>query len=56
MVSAKFQRNPGSIIPSDYCYNKTNKGKTGVLVAFNLFLWKKRGLYEYVGENYKVSK
>ena len=42
-----------SIIPSDYCYNMTNKGKVGSLERFNIFIQIKRGLYKYVGENYQ---
>ena len=53
MVSSKFKTNPGSVIPSDYSYNMTNKGKKGRLETFNLFIQLKRGLYKYVGENYK---
>ena len=58
MVYTKYKDTPeeigsiDSIIPSDYCYNKNNKGKIGPLETFNLFRWKGRGLYEYVGENY----
>ena len=51
MVSQKFNRNPNSVIPSDYSYNMTNKGKTGSLESFNIFIQIKRGLYKYVGEN-----
>ena len=53
MVSKKYGRNEGSVIPSDYSYNMTNKGKKGSLETFNLFIQLKRGLYKYVGENYK---
>ena len=53
MVSSKFQTNPGSVIPSDYSYNMTNKGKKGALETFNIFIQLKRGIYKYVGENYK---
>ena len=53
MVSSKFKTNPGSVIPSDYSYNMTNKGKIGSLETFNIFIQIKRGLYKYVGENYK---
>ena len=53
MVSSKFKTNPGSVIPSDYSYNMTNKGKKGALETFNIFIQLKRGLYKYVGENYK---
>ncbi len=53
MVHSKFGRNPNSVIPSDYSYNMNNKGKIGSLEKFNIFRQIKRGLYEYVGENYK---
>ena len=53
MVSTKYGCNKSSIIPSDYSYNMTNKGKTGSLKDFNIFVQIKRGLYQYVGENYK---
>ena len=53
MVNSKFNRNPTSVIPSDYSYNMTNKGKIGRLETFNIFIQVKRGLFKYVGENYK---
>ena len=56
LVFTKFGRTKGSIIPSDYCYYKRNKGKIGPLETFNLFLWIKRGLYVYVGENYSTTE
>lgn len=52
MVYLKFGRNKSSVIPSDYSYNMTNKGKIGSLEDFNIFIQLKRGLYKYVGENY----
>lgn len=52
MVATRFNVNPGSVIPSDYCYNMTNKGKIGSLVTFNIFIQVKHGLYKYVGEHY----
>ena len=53
MVCAKFERtNPNSVIPSDYSYNMTNKGKIGRLENFNLFIQIKHGEYQYVGEHY----
>ena len=55
LVSAKYGRISSSVIPSDYCYNKSNKGKIGALETFNLFLYKKRGRYIYVGENYSYK-
>ena len=53
MVHSKFGREKGSVIPSDYSYNMTNKGKVGSLKTFNIFIQMKHGLYKYVGENYK---
>ena len=53
MVYLKFGRNKSSVIPSDYSYNMTNKGKIGSLENFNIFMQLKRGLYKYVGLNYK---
>ena len=53
MVHAKFNTNKGSVIPSDYSYNMTNKGIVGKLEDFNIFIQLKRGVYKYVGENYK---
>ena len=53
LVNVKFGRNLGSIIPSDYSYNMSNKGKIGKLAEFNIFVQMKRGVYQYVGENYK---
>jgi hypothetical protein len=49
MLKLKFNTNSSSIIPSDYCYNRTNKG-----VNFNqhLFIRINRKEYKYLGENY----
>ena len=56
MVSKKFGRNEGSIIPSDYSYNMTNKGIVGTASEhFNIFVQTKRGEYEYVGLDYEGS-
>ena len=48
-IVAEYGTNPNSIIPSDYCYNRTNKGKPG---SVNFFLHQEDGEYEYVGEAY----
>jgi hypothetical protein len=40
-----------SIIPSDYCYNRENKGSR----KRKRFLWKGKGIYQYVGEGYSYS-
>ena len=53
MVYMKFGRTKSSVIPSDYSYNMTNKGKIGNLKNFNIFIQIKRGLYKFVGENYR---
>ena len=53
MVHTKFNTNKGSVIPSDYSYNMNNKGIVGKLETFNIFMQLKRGVCEYVGENYK---
>ena len=49
-IHAAFGTNESSIIPSDYCYNMTNKGKLDG--SPNFFLNVGTGLYEYVGESY----
>ena len=53
MVNARFGTNEGSVIPSDCCYNMTNKGiKGNAFESFNIFIQIKYGVYKYVGENY----
>ena len=51
LLGARFQTNSGSIIPSDYCYNRVNKG-----IEFQkkprLFKFLGDGMYECLGENY----
>ncbi len=51
MLGARFQTNSGSIIPSDYCYNRVNKG-----IDFEkkprLLYFLGNGMYECLGENY----
>lgn len=48
----KFNTNPGSIILSDYCYNRYNDG-----IPFNkhLFIYINRSTYRYVGEGYPYT-
>ena len=52
MLKLKFNINSSSIIPSDYCYNRTNKD-----VNFNqhLFIRINRTEYKYLGENYPYT-
>ena len=53
MVNARFGTNEGSVIPSDCCYNMTNKGiKGNAFENFNIFVQIKYGVYQYVGEKY----
>lgn len=51
LLGARFQTNSSSIIPSDYCYNRVNKG-----IEFHkkprLFNFLGDGMYECLGENY----
>lgn len=53
-VVIKHGCNPGSIIPSDYCYNRINNG-----IDFENFLhifeFMGNGMYKYLGENYPYS-
>lgn len=57
MVSKKFGRNEGSIIPSDCCYNMTNKGIIGTSFEhFNIFMQIGWGKYIYVGEDYSLDE
>ena len=54
LLGARFQTNSSSIIPSDYCYNRVNKG-----IDFNkkphLFRFLGDGMYECLGENYPFT-
>lgn len=48
LMKDRHNRNPDSIIPSDYCYNRWNKG-----IAFtqHIFEYMTRSTYKYIGEN-----
>ena len=54
LLGARFQTKNGSIIPSDYCYNRVNKG-----IDFgkkpHLFRFLGDGEYECLGENYPFT-
>ena len=57
MVSKKFGRNEGSVIPSDCSYNMTNRGIVGTSFEhFNIFMQIGWGKYIYVGENYSLDE
>lgn len=55
LLGARFQTKSGSIIPSDYCYDRVNKG-----IDFHkkprLFAFLGDGMYECLGENYPFNK
>lgn len=57
MVHEKYDVNPTSVIPSDYCYNMDNKGKaaSASLDKFKIFEVVSRGTYIYRGEGYAYS-
>lgn len=50
-LNKKYNRSEGSYIPSDYCYNRKNKG-----INYNkqphYFLYIERNKYKYVGKDY----
>lgn len=48
----KYGTNPGSVILSDYCYNRYNKG---INFDKHLFHYINRGAYKYLGENYPYT-
>lgn len=52
MLHTKYGTNETSIIPSDHCYNMTNKGLRGSNRDNNFFLNVGNGEYEYVGEHF----
>ncbi|TOG82165.1 hypothetical protein CGI93_17610 [Vibrio parahaemolyticus] len=56
MMAATHGTNPKSVLPADYCYNRTNFGidKSGMLVRkFLIFL--SGNQYRYVGFDYKFN-
>ena len=52
MLHEKYGTNKTSIIPSDHCYNMTNKGLRGSSRDNNFFLNVGEGEYEYVGDHF----
>lgn len=52
ILQERYDRNPGSVILSDYCYNRYNSG-----ISFNkhLFEYLDGGNYKYLGENYNYT-
>ena len=57
MIDRLMELNESSIIPSDYCYNLTNKDKLAnvSLEKFKIFEWLTKGQYRYLGENYPFA-
>lgn len=55
MLGARFQTNSGSIIPSDYCYNRANKG-IDFAKKPRLLEYLGDGMYKCLGENYPYDK
>jgi len=51
MVVSRFNSNPTSVLPQDYCYDNRHKGSNKVC----FFLNPSRDLYIYVGENYSLD-
>ena len=54
LLSDRFGTNITSVIPSDYCYNRTNKG-IEFLEKPRLLSFHGNGIYECLGENYLFS-
>ena len=54
LFSARFGTNSGSVIPSDYCYNRTNKG-IEFMKKPRLFAFLGDGMYECLGEAYPFN-
>lgn len=52
LVVKKFGRNPTSIIPADYCYNRINNG---IDFTKHAFIFIEDGKYQFVGENFAYS-
>lgn len=48
---------PSSILPADYCYNRTNKNFSCEKTedAFCIFEYIRRGEYQYLGENHPYT-
>ena len=53
-VVKAYQRAPSSVLPSDHCYNRTNRGIRSEHVPFLLHVGGERsGRYRYVGRGYQ---
>ena len=54
LLESTFGTNRKSVIPSDYCYNRTNKG-IEFSKSTRLLLFLGDGMYECLGENYNFN-
>lgn len=52
ILEERFGRNPGSVILSDYCYNRYNRG---IEFTKHLFEHLNDGTYKYLGENFNYT-
>lgn len=52
LMKARFGTNPGSVIPTDYCYNRWNKG---ISFTEHIFEYMTRSTYKYIGEHVPYS-
>lgn len=52
MIFSKFGKLKSTIIFTDYCYNRINKG-----IKFDkyILIWLSAGKYEFVGSNYRYT-
>jgi len=51
MVAEKYNTNRGSIIPSDFCYNRLNKGSR----SYYFFERIQHGQFKFIGENFSYT-
>lgn len=58
LIQSKYEVDEGSILPSDLCYNSSNKGVERSNNPFNkkLFVKIKRGVYQYVVTEFDDSR
>ena len=54
IVSSKFGRNPDSVIPTDFCYNRVNDG-IDLKEHLKIFEYLERGKFKYLGKNYPYT-
>ena len=52
LLQREFGTSEGSILPSDFCYNRYNEG---IKFDKHIFEYIKKGVYSYLGENYQYN-